>query len=101
MSVKTITHTTRSCDMCGGSLMDLPFAKNDGSFQLTYMTFKEKDFCFNCAGKLFTLHSKRNDIDEELLNKDIEYIRHGIGSFRNTVVDLNWNDPYGDGHNMA
>lgn len=88
------TRTFTECDCCGKEIYIPPCVKNDGSFQTPFVEIKEHinsiyreiDLCFTCAGKVYELERRDNNINMVNLRKHIDYLKFGI----NKPTELNF-----------
>lgn len=88
MAVRETVTKTRCCDICETVIPDRTFYRNDGSFQETHLSIGELDYCFRCAGKVFTVINHRLDIDLKEIDKASKYVKYGI----NVPGDLSFSD---------
>ena len=87
------TRSFVECDCCGKEIFIPPCVKNDGSFQTPFVEIKEPinsiyreiDLCFTCAGKVYELERRNNNINMLDLRKHIDYLKFGIGPKLNEI----------------
>ena len=86
----TRTDIILSCDNCGTELQEPQFYKNNGSFQDSYFKLNDIDLCFKCAGKILSVISRKEPVDDDKVKQAINYLRNGISgiSGKLNTVDL-------------
>lgn len=79
MAVKETVIKTICCDLCRKEIQERTFYKNDGSFQDTYLSINNEDYCFKCAGKILTAYNRRDNINYDEFKRATRIVKHGIG----------------------
>lgn len=86
MEIKTEISQTK-CDLCGITIPQRMYMRNDGSFQSDFLHMHEQDFCIQCSARILgALYNLKLDTSKESFEKGVNYLREHSMDLRNQSV---------------